>query len=318
MSEFNVFTVLQLKQIINATGISQFIKLNVNKPQLIQQISKYIEFDGYNFRLKSTNNQKFLQSDLLKKEHKPKISSKDKKILEMTKKEIKNFKEIINNHSNKIDEKINLLKQQLTNLIEEEQKQEQKEIYPKKIIKKINIKKAKKDFNKLIEEEVTPKYKKLFLKDWLEIKIPSNDEYANELFDMIDNAYEKEKIKKEIDNIKIPYSVYESIKDWFDKKIEQGINPEYTDFVTKVIYPRLLQVVDKNTNKLILMFKANDIGSDSMFKWAYTDKNNQLDKKKVLNTFIQRKKPIGVRSELERQNPEFKKRLNDIMNIVDK
>jgi len=160
MSNFNVFNIKQLKQIINATGISQFIKLNVNKPQLIQQISKYIEFDGYNFTIKSTNEQKFLKSDLLKKNNKSTITAKDKKILEMTKKEVQELKEIYKKNEEQI-KKLNLLTNSLKENIEEAQEEE---IYPSSsspskgtvigTTKKIKLKKIKEDFNKLIEEPI--------------------------------------------------------------------------------------------------------------------------------------------------------------------
>ena len=155
MSNFNVFTIPQLKKICIQTGISQFIKFSVTKPEFIQQIEKYLEFDGYNFTIKSTNEQKFLKSDLLKKNNKSTITAKDKKILKMIKDEIRDLKEILKN-SDELSfkdipsniKKLNIL----TNSLKEE-------AYPslsKGTITKIKIKKRKKDFNKLIEEQIPP------------------------------------------------------------------------------------------------------------------------------------------------------------------
>jgi len=142
MSNFNVFTIPQLKKICVHTGISNFIKFSVSKPELIQQIEKYLDFDGYNFTIKETNQQQFLQSDLLKKVHKPKISSKDKKILQIAKKEIQDIKGDVNTIKDYIDE-------YMKNIA----KNAPKEIYPKKPKKKINLKKAKSEFKKLIKSE---------------------------------------------------------------------------------------------------------------------------------------------------------------------
>ena len=213
MSEFNVFTIKQLKQIINATGISKFIKFSVPKPELIQQIEKYLDFDGYNFTIKETNQQQFLQSNLLKKD-KPKISSKDKKILEMTKKEVQELKEIYKKNEEQI-KKINLLTNSLKENIEEVQ-----EIYPKKIIKKINIKKAKEDFNKLIEEpkkEKKIKEKKEIIDDFTK-DFSSEKEFLNYLDYLAQTNYSsyQRTVKKLIDfhnrGIKLHLNVYNKLK----------------------------------------------------------------------------------------------------------
>ena len=145
MSNFNVFTIPQLKKICIKTGISQFIKFSVTKPEFIQQIEKYLEFDGYNFTIKSTNEQKFLKSDLLKKNNKSTITAQDKKILKMIKDEIRDLKEILKN-SDEL-KKLNIL----TNSLKESVAHPS---LSKGTTKKIKINKIKKDFNKLIEEQI--------------------------------------------------------------------------------------------------------------------------------------------------------------------
>ena len=145
MSTFNVFTIPQLKKICIQTGISQFIKFSVTKPEFIQQIEKYLEFDGYNFTIKSTNEQKFLRADLLKKNNKSTITAQDKKILKMIKDEIRDLKEILKN-SDEL-KKLNILTNSLKELVAHPS-------LSKGTITKIKIKKRKKDFNKLIEEQI--------------------------------------------------------------------------------------------------------------------------------------------------------------------
>jgi hypothetical protein len=47
--------------------------MSVTRPELIKQMNKYIHFDGYNFHILDSDEDKYLKSDLLKK---PPSSSK--------------------------------------------------------------------------------------------------------------------------------------------------------------------------------------------------------------------------------------------------
>ena len=71
----NQFTIPQLKKIVVYTGIGQYVKTSVNKDILIDQMEKYLHFDGYNFTIKETKQQKMLKPQTLEitqKKRKPK------------------------------------------------------------------------------------------------------------------------------------------------------------------------------------------------------------------------------------------------------
>jgi seryl-tRNA synthetase len=157
MSNLNQFTIPQLKKIINATGISNLIKMSVTKKALVGQMDKFLDFDGYNFTIKETNNQQFLQSDLLKKEHKTK---KLKTNIQDVKSELKDAKNELQDAKNELQDiktLVGQIKNDYTQYQDEYMKNIAKyaprEIYPKKPKKNINLKLAKNKFNKLIEQE---------------------------------------------------------------------------------------------------------------------------------------------------------------------
>jgi hypothetical protein len=77
MSNLNQFTIPQLKKIIYSTDLSKKIKMSVTRPELIKQMDKYIHFDGYNFHILDSDEDKFLKSDLLKKPPKKKNKRPD-------------------------------------------------------------------------------------------------------------------------------------------------------------------------------------------------------------------------------------------------
>lgn len=150
MSNLNVFTIPQLKQIINAMGISHLIKMSVTKKALVGQMDKFLDFDGYNFTIKETNEQKFLQSDLLKKEHKTK---KLKTNIQDVKTELKDAKNELQDIKTLVGQMKNDYIQYQDEYMKNIAKYAPREIYPKKPKKKINLKKAKSEFKKLIESE---------------------------------------------------------------------------------------------------------------------------------------------------------------------
>lgn len=218
MSEFSVFTKPQLKQICVHTGISNFIKFSVSKPELIQQIEKYLDFDGYNFTIKETNQQQFLQSDLLKKVHKPKISSKDKKILQIAKKEIQDIKGDVNTIKDYIDDYMKNI-QLLTNFNKvNPQIEDVPEIYPKKLKKNINLKVAKANLNKLIK----PKKIKIKKIDFVPEVPEENPTDVIKLYD--DNMTKVEKkIKKQKLSIDEAFDERAKLFNGFEKKYGMSI-----------------------------------------------------------------------------------------------
>jgi len=72
MSNLDQFTIPQLKKIIYSTGISKKIKMSVTKPELIDQMNKYIFFNGYDFHIFENNEDKFIDANLLQKSTKNK------------------------------------------------------------------------------------------------------------------------------------------------------------------------------------------------------------------------------------------------------
>jgi hypothetical protein len=73
MSALNQFTIPQLKKIVVYTGLGNYIKTSVNKDILIDQMDKYLHFDGYNFTIKDTKQQKMFKPQALQ------ITKKNKK-----------------------------------------------------------------------------------------------------------------------------------------------------------------------------------------------------------------------------------------------
>ena len=141
--------------------------------------------------------------------------------MEIIKKELKDIKEI---YEKKIDDNmknLNLLTNSLKEDIKEAEIAEKEEVYPKKITKKINIKKAKEDFNKLIEEpkkekKVKSKSKEIiddFTKDF-----SSEKEFLNYLDYLAQTNYSsyQRTVKKLIDfhnrGIKLHLNVYDKLK----------------------------------------------------------------------------------------------------------
>jgi len=138
------------------------------------------------------------------------------------------------------------------------------------------------------------------------------------LFDEIDKIYNKGEILEFEKGLNIPYSTFEHILKWFNKKHTESKgthSAEYTDFVKKVIYPALLKVVPKNINKLKLMFVANSIANDAMFRNTFEGKNdtnknyNQINKYTVGKTFID-PKIAGIKNELNKYD-EIKNLIHD-------
>ena len=79
-----------------------------------------------------------------------------------------------------------------------------------------------------------------------------------------------------------------STSGFYDKKIEQKKIIEYTDFVSLVVYPRLITNTPKKSltidDKFILLLCANDIAND-----AYYCEVNTKSKELVVRTFLTRK-----------------------------
>jgi hypothetical protein len=135
----------------------------------------------------------------------------------MTKKEVQELKEIYKKNEEQI-KKINLLTNSLKENIEEAQKEE---IYPSsskgttaKIIKKINIKKAKEDFNKLIEEPSI---------DIDEIKkedIKIYKQYEEDLNEAVRKAIKK---NPHLHPIEVKFDVNQEVSDKFINKY--GLHP---------------------------------------------------------------------------------------------
>ena len=87
MSALNQFTIPQLKKIVVYTGIGNFIKTSVNKDILIDQMEKYLHFDGYNFTIKDTKQQQMLKPQTLEiTKKRGKTPSKDKEDIKKLKK----------------------------------------------------------------------------------------------------------------------------------------------------------------------------------------------------------------------------------------
>ena len=183
---------------------------------------------------------------------------------------------------------------------------------PKSKINKENFKYALSQLPKKKKE------KEGFLSDWLNIKKSAfTDKRATKIrasildhmFDIINGMFSKDEIDSFKESLDIPESVYDNILNWTYKKHEGQI--EYTDFVVKVIYPFVLKGVDKNVNKLKLMFLCNDIAHDATFE---KDLKDQINKYTVVRTFLSPKN-TGILSELK-HNKDFKDLYEDYVNTA--
>ena len=75
MSSLEHFTIPQLKQLVSHFDLKN-IKISVGKQKLINQLDKYIHFDGYQFHLKDSNEDNLVKPDILKKEPRQHIKTK--------------------------------------------------------------------------------------------------------------------------------------------------------------------------------------------------------------------------------------------------
>ena len=75
MSNLNHFTIPQLKKLAKHFDLKG-IKISVRKSELIDQIDKYIHFDGYQIHLKDSNEDNLVKPDILKKESHQYIKTK--------------------------------------------------------------------------------------------------------------------------------------------------------------------------------------------------------------------------------------------------
>jgi hypothetical protein len=143
-----------------------------------------------------------------------------------------------------------------------------------------------------LQPEPEPKSESYFLSDFLSIdKSASNDKNITKLqakiydkiFDTFNKEYTTNDIKDFIKSLSIPESTFEYIQKWFinNEHPEHNHTVEYSDFVQKVIYPLLKKNVP-NTDKVKLMFYANDIAHDSYFFNHY---QNQINKYRIIKTF---------------------------------
>jgi hypothetical protein len=131
----NQFTIPQLKKIVVYTGIGEYVKTSVNKDILIDQMEKYLHFDGYNFTIKETQQQKMLKPQTLEITNK-KIPKKDKGTKDTSSKgtkdtpdfkEIKKVAEDTSSYVGNYIKKIKDLSQQLKN-----NPVDKEEMHPKK------------------------------------------------------------------------------------------------------------------------------------------------------------------------------------------
>jgi len=126
-----------------------------------------------------------------------------------------------------------------------------------------------------------------YLSGHIGINENSNDKY-DEMFDIIDSKFSTDEVQKYIKELNINIGeTFNSIRNFYDKKIEKNIIPEYVDFVSLVVYPRLIKNTPKKLtidDKFILLILANDIANDLYFYQV-----NNKSKLLVVKTFINRK-----------------------------
>lgn len=137
--------------------------------------------------------------------------------------------------------------------------------------------------NSTMNEIIISKY----LSGHIGINENSNDKY-DDMFDIIDSKFSIDEVEKYIKelNINIGKVVY-SIREFYDRKLEKNKYIEYVDFVSLVVYPRLIKNTPKKLtidDKFILLIFANDLANDLYFCEA-----NNKSKLYVVKTFINRK-----------------------------
>jgi len=169
MSSLEHFTIPQLKQLVSHFDLKN-IKISVGKQKLINQLDKYIHFDGYQFHLKDSNEDNLVKPDILKKEPRQHIKTK--------KGDINNKQMSSINQS--IQDIIGMLGKVPKSIIKEIVEEEEK---PKKIKKKPVID----EFGNF--EPIEPKPKKI------KIKVKKNAEEDTDLFPIL-NLKTLEKPKK--------------------------------------------------------------------------------------------------------------------------
>lgn len=196
------FTINQLKTIIEKTGIKHKIKkvYSMTKQQLLNEINKYVHFDGYRFHIKSTEEEKFLTADTIKKDvrhHAIKTNKKDINYEQMSS---------INESINKIKSLLEIPKK--NKKVEEKLVKEE----PKKI--KIKIKKG--------ESEELKKFKKnhfgMTPKEWKEY-LEKEEEEEEEKYKLTKKDIMGDMTEDEFINFmeQLEYSY----PDLYKKKIEQ-------------------------------------------------------------------------------------------------
>lgn len=162
-----------------------------------------------------------------------------------------------------------------------------KKIYRAKIIK-INKKNILNLMEEEIEEVVEVVEEENYLSGHIGINENSNDKY-DEMFNIIDSKFSTDEVQKHIKQLNINIDeVFYSVRDFYDKKLNANKTVEYTDFVSLVVYPRLIKNTHKKSltidDKFILLLFANNTANDAIF---YTV--NTKSKELVVRTFITRK-----------------------------
>lgn len=134
------------------------------------------------------------------------------------------------------------------------------------------------------------------------------------MFNIIDNKYSKNDILDFGEKLNIPYSVFEYYLNWWEKKMNSGGTPEYSDFVSKVIYPQLKKYSPKDIDKIKLMLYANDIANDGMYFGPFFKKDNQLNKYTIIRSFYDNK--INDIIPKLKKDSEYKNLIEDLQNIA--
>jgi hypothetical protein len=133
------------------------------------------------------------------------------------------------------------------------------------------------------------------------------------MFKIINDKYTKDDILDFGKELNIPQSTFDYILQWWNKKMDSGGTPEYSDFVSKVIYPQLKKYSPKNIDTIKLMLYAHDIANDGMFFSPFFRKDNQLNKYTIIRSFYDQK-ITDIIPKLKKI-PEYKNLIEDMQNI---